>query len=255
MLWTEDYHIHTKRCKHATGEPEAYVEQAIRLGLKEIAFTDHIPLPDGFDRAHRMDLNELDDYVIDVLNLQKKYSEIRIRLGIEADFIDGFESFLQKTLTDYPFEIIILSVHFLAHWPKGQWVFKYDFPDKTINEIYSEYLQAVKRGIETGLFNVVGHLDLIKRPGASLLKHNKAEVRDVLMAAKAKNMAVEINTSGLRKAIGETYPHLSFLPLIAEYELAVTLGSDAHAPQQVGFEFEKVAKEVGKIKGLRRAMF
>ena len=255
MLWTEDYHIHTKRCKHATGEPEAYVEQAIRLGLKEIAFTDHIPLPNGFDRAHRMDLNELDAYVNDVLNLQKRYSEIRIRLGIEADFIDGFESFLQKTLTDYPFEIIILSVHFLAHWPKGQWVFKYDFPDKTIKEIYSEYLQAVKRGIETGLFNVVGHLDLIKRPGASLLKHNEAEVREVLMAAKAKNMAVEINTSGLRKAIGETYPHLSFLPLIAEYGLAVTLGSDAHAPHQVGFEFEKVAKEIGKVKGLRRAMF
>ena len=253
MLWTEDYHIHTKRCKHATGEPEEFVEQAIRLGLKAIAFTDHIPLPNGFDSAHRMDLNEIDDYVNDVLNLQKRYSEITIRLGIEADFIDGFESFLQKTLHAYPFEIVILSVHFLAHWPKGNWVFNYNFPGKPIKEIYSEYLQAVKRGIETGLFNVVGHLDLIKRPGTSLLTHNEKEVREILTLAKEKNMAVEINTSGLRKAIGETYPHLSFLPLIAEYDLPVTLGSDAHAPHQVGFEFEKVAREVGKVKGLRRA--
>ncbi len=246
----KDFHIHTKRCKHASGEPQEYVEQAIRMGLKEIAFTDHIPLPHGFDRAHRMDPDELDDYVNDVLTLQKQYSEIVIHLGIEADFIDGFEPFLKKTLSAYPFEIKILSVHFLAHWPQGNWVFQYNFPGKPIKEIYAEYLQAVKRGIETGLFNVVGHLDLIKRPNMPLLKHNEREVREVLAAARENGMAIEINTSGLRKKIGEPYPDFSFLPLIAEYGLPVTLGSDAHAPQQVGFSFDKV-KKVAKIKELK----
>ncbi|MCD4692171.1 MAG: PHP domain-containing protein, partial [Calditrichales bacterium] len=56
---TADYHIHTKLCKHARGEMEEYVEQALRIGLKEIAFTDHIPLPDNFDIAHRMAYHEL----------------------------------------------------------------------------------------------------------------------------------------------------------------------------------------------------
>ncbi len=255
MLGQEDFHIHTKRCKHAEGTIRKYVEQAIRLGLKEIAFTDHIPLPYGFDNAHRMDEAELEDYVNDVLKMQRLYPEITIRLGIEADFIDGYESYLERTITAYPFEIVILSVHFIAHWPDGNWVFSYDFPNKSLQEIYSEYLQAVKRGIETGLFNVLGHLDLIKRPNAPLLSKNRAEIDALLHAAKEKEMAIEINTSGLRKAIGEPYPDLSFLPLIAQHGLKVTMGSDAHHPQQVGFEFDRVAKEVMKVKGIGEAVF
>ncbi len=255
MLGQEDFHIHTKRCKHAEGTTREYVEQAIRLGLKEIAFTDHIPLPNGFDNAHRMDERELDEYVREIIGLQTLYPEITIRLGIEADFIDGYESYLERTIKAYPFEVVILSVHFIAHWPGGNWVFSYDFPNKSLQEIYSEYLQAVKRGIETGLFNVVGHLDLIKRPNAPLLSKNSAEIDAILRAAKEKEMAIEINTSGFRKAIREPYPDLSFLPIIAQHGLKVTMGSDAHRPQQVGFKFESVAKEVMRVKGIGKAVF
>ncbi len=251
----KDFHIHTALCRHAVGEMHEYVEQAIALGLKGIAFTDHIPLPDGFDRKHRMDESQLENYVKAVQTLQKTYPQIKIRLGIEADFYDGFEGYLERTLRAYPFEIIILSVHFIRDWPEGNWVFHYHFPHKTIEQIYSEYLQALLRGIRTGLFNVVGHLDLIKREGYPLLKHNEAEVRQVLEAAAQAGMAVEINTSGLRKAIGEPYPHASFWPLIAEYDLPVTLGSDAHAPEQVGFAFSRMEEELARIPNLKYARF
>ncbi len=74
-----DYHIHTKLCKHASGEMEEYVESAIQKGLKEIAFTDHIPLPDNFDIAHRMTENELELYLENINKLSDLYPEIEIK--------------------------------------------------------------------------------------------------------------------------------------------------------------------------------
>ncbi|NOX89710.1 MAG: histidinol-phosphatase HisJ [Calditrichaeota bacterium] len=247
-----DYHIHTKLCKHASGEMEDYVERAIELKFDEIAFTDHIPLPDGFDITHRMSLEQLDGYAEAIFKLQNRYPEITILPGIEADFYEGFEDFLCDTFRRFPFEIIILSVHFLKHWTDKNWVFSYCFPDKSLSEIYSEYLSAVEKGIRTGLFNVVGHLDLIKQPDEPLLKHNERELRGILSLVKKQNMALEINTSGLRKQIGETYPHSSIFPLLAEYQIPVTLGSDAHAPHQVGYAFDRVENELANTEGLSK---
>ena len=138
-----DYHIHTKRCKHAEGEMQDYVEKAIQMQIPEIAFTDHIPLPDKFDLAHRMAYHELDDYLNDIEMLRLRYPEIVIHSGIEADFYDGYEDFLYQTFQRFNFDIIIMSVHFIKGWPKNNWVFSYYFPDRPINEIYSDYLQAI----------------------------------------------------------------------------------------------------------------
>ncbi len=233
-----DYHLHTKRCKHAEGEMYEYVEAALAKGLHKIAFTDHIPLPDEFDIAHRMAERELDDYVREIENLRDTYPGIKILCGIEADFYDGFEEYLQKIFSLYSFDLILMSVHFIKGWPKNNWAFSFHFPDRSLKEVYSDYLGALKRGIKTGLFDVVSHLDLIKVPGQSLLAHNREEVKAILSLCKQYNMTVELNTSGLRKEIGQVFPDVSFLPLIENAGVPVCLGSDAHAPHQVGFCFE-----------------
>ncbi|MEI8259822.1 MAG: PHP domain-containing protein, partial [Deltaproteobacteria bacterium] len=50
MSLPADYHTHTPLCRHATGEPTELAAQAVRLGLKEIGFSDHAPMPrDDFD--------------------------------------------------------------------------------------------------------------------------------------------------------------------------------------------------------------
>lgn len=245
-----DYHIHTKRCKHAEGEMYEYVEKAIELQIPEIAFTDHIPLPDNFDSAHRMALNELDGYFTEINRLQSLYPEIKIYSGIEADYYEGFEEYLFKTFQRFSFDLIIMSVHFIKNWPKNNWVFSYYFPDRSIREIYSDYLDALYKGIDTGLFNIVGHMDLIKDENVPLLKTNKTETLQVLKNIKKKSMAVEINTSGLRKEISQTFPDLNFLPYLEEYKIPVLFGSDAHKPEQVGFEFESVDRQVSMYPGL-----
>lgn len=250
-----DYHIHTKLCKHARGEMEEYVEQALHIGLKEIAFTDHIPLPDNFDIAHRMAYHELEGYANKIQQLQKSYPDIIIKTGIEADFYDGFEDYLYQTLNRFQFDLVIMAVHFVKGWGKSNWAFSYYFPDKSLKQIYSEYLQAVKRGINTGLFNIVGHLDLIKSEDHSVLELNEDEVKDILQAAKEQNMAVELNTSGLCKSINETYPNLNILPMIAEKDLPITFGSDAHQPDRVGFYFNELREDIAVYPSLKYARF
>ncbi len=249
-----DYHIHTNRCKHATGQMQEYVEKAIQLQIPEIAFTDHIPLPDGFDRSHRMSYNELEDYLNDIEILRYKYhSDIQIYAGIEADFYDGFEEYLYQIFQQFNFDIIILAVHFIKGWPKNNWVFSYYFPNRSIHEIYSDYLQAIKRGISTGLFDIIGHLDVIKDADFPLLNLNKPELLDILECVKKQSMAVEINTSGLRREIKEIYPNLNILPLLEEFNIPITFGSDAHEPKHVGYQFDTVEKMLLNYPNIRLA--
>ncbi len=235
-----DYHNHTKLCKPAEGEVYQYIEKAIELGISEIAFTDHIPLPNSFDIAHRMHQNEMNVYLELINKARQTYSEIKILFGIEVDYYEGFENYIDKFLMGYDFDMAIMSVHFVKGWPAGNWVFNYDFPDKSLAEIYKEYLYAVIKGIETGLFDVVGHIDLVKKPGLSLIDLAPDIVQDVLVKIKKAKMVLEINTSGYRRKVAEPYPGLDWIDSISKMKIPICTGSDSHSPSQVGLGFDEI---------------
>ncbi|MBA3029836.1 MAG: histidinol-phosphatase, partial [Desulfobacteraceae bacterium] len=223
------------------------------LGLPEISFTDHLPLPNDFDAVHRMAFHELDDYMKDIERLRKEYPEISIRTGIEADYYEGFEEYLYRTLHEFRFDITILSVHFIKGWPGDNMVFRYSFPGKPIRDVYSDYLSALKKGVETGMFHLVGHLDVIKTEGFPLLETNPEEMEGLLGAIHEKAMAVEINTSGMRKPISHPYPSLDILPHLIRHGIPITTGSDAHEPEQVGFYFPELENHLKQYDGLQFA--
>jgi histidinol-phosphatase (PHP family) len=227
-------------CKHASGEIREYVESAIASGLKEIAFTDHIPLPGNFDSEHRMHENEIDIYERWVYEMRRAYPEISIRFGIEADYIEGFEEYLDRFLTRHNFDIVIMSIHFIRKWPPGNWVFNYSFPDKPVNEVFDEYITEMIKGIRTGLFNVIGHADLIKRPGQSLVRAVPHLITEMLEEIRSAGMAIELNSSGYRREISECYPGFDWLDMIKKHQIPVTTGSDAHQPSQIALNFDTV---------------
>ncbi len=241
-----DYHIHTSLCNHASGSMEEYVQEAINTELSEIAFCDHIPLPDGFDTEHRMKLSELDFYLNEIERLRNVYPEISILCGIEADYIAGYESFLEGFLNQYNFDIILMSVHFVEGWSGGNWVFDYNFPAKTVREIYCEYLRSVSKGIQTGLFDIVAHLDIVKRDGFPLMELCPEEVEATLDLIKSEGMALEVNTSGLRKGIKEIFPSHDIVKMGIDKEIPLSLASDAHKPEQVGYHFREILTELEK---------
>ena len=233
-----DYHMHSHFCRHATGSLEEYARAAVARGMDEICFTPHIPLPGfrpGFlgDRL-RMAREDFPRYLEELERTRARVPELTILSGIEADFIEGREEYVERFLASYPFDFVLMSIHFIRDWPEDQYVFGYDGDPRPLERVYDDYLEAIRKGIRTGLYDCVAHFDVIKKPGRPLLATHAAEVKELIASCVARGMSAEINTSGTRKEIGETYPSADIVALMVERGLALTPGSDAHAPSQVG---------------------
>jgi histidinol-phosphatase (PHP family) len=233
-----DYHVHTARCGHATGAMEQYVEHAIAAGLTELGFSDHLFMywlpPDRRDPELGMAEWEHDFYIEDVERCRQRYaSDIVIRLATEADFIPGHEAKLESILRRYDWDYVIGSVHFVDDWGLDDSRYLSGFDAWDIDALYAHYFNLVGASAETGLFDTIGHADLVKKFGHRPTQ-DQSENYSGLAARMAKaGVCVEVNTAGLRQPVGEIYPHPDLLRACREAGVPTTLGSDAHAPNEV----------------------
>ncbi len=244
-----DYHMHTPLCGHATGEPKQYAEHAIQIGLEEIGFSDHAPLVSHEDPRITMNLKQLPQYHTMIEDVQLKFKgKLRIKMAIEADFIPGFEKETEKILADYPYDYVIGSVHFIKNWG-------FDDPDQRdtwdqidVNRVYHDYYDLLRQSAKSGLFDIMGHVDLVKKFGHRASEDMTDEASQTARVFKECGVAVEINTAGLRKPCKEMYPALNYLKIYRKAGVPLTFGSDAHDPKHVGADFDKafnLAKEAG----------
>ena len=243
-----DLHNHTPRCNHAVGTMNEYIEQAIQKGIDIFGFSDHAPM--SFDPKYRMSLNEADEYEKEVKELADKYKDqINILLGYEVDFLPNY---LEERILQAPVDYLIGSVHFI---PKDSNLWGFDNPEfigeyknADIDKIWQDYFDAIEAMAKSGLFQIVGHLDLIKVFNFKPKKDVRLIAQKALEAIKKSSMAIEISSAGLRKPVGEPYPSKELLEVAYELDIPITLASDAHAPQQVGqnmSSIETLAKEIG----------
>jgi histidinol-phosphatase (PHP family) len=252
-----DYHNHTARCGHAEGSMEEYVERAIALGLREIGFADHLYLyflPEGQrDPSLAMAEEQLPGYVDSVLRLRQQYPEIAVRLGIEADYIPGQEELLQWALAPYPWDYVYGSIHFIDDWgfDDSRYIHRYD--DWDLDGLYSRYFDLVKGAAASGLFDVMGHLDVIKKFGHRPKGDAAGLYASVAAALKDAGVAIEVSTAGLRKPVGEIYPGPDLLLGCARQGVPISLGSDSHKPEEVGFQLDW-AVETAKAAGYGEIM-
>ncbi len=244
-----DYHMHSHFCRHAVGGLAEYARAASAKGIREICFTPHIPLPGfrpGFssDRL-RMDEREFDAYLEELEKTRAAFPDLTILSGVEADYIPSMGGFLERFLSAHAFDFILMSIHYVSWWDEDEWVFGFA-NHRALPSVYRDYFKEMADGIETGLFDCVAHLDLIKQPGKPVLATNRDDVEDVLDRCRARGMSVEINTSGARKGIAETYPCDDIIRLMIDKEVAIVTGSDAHSPAQVGMLFDRLALAHGE---------
>jgi histidinol-phosphatase (PHP family) len=243
----QDYHIHTKLCGHATGEMHEYVEAAIARGLDEMGFADHLPFIPRRVPGLTMHPNQLPGYVKEVQNLQDKYPEIRIKLGIEADFLPGYEEQTAEMLEPYPFDYIIGSIHFIGSWG-------FDDPRQTdewkrrhIDEVYHEYYKLLRQSARTGLFDIIGHCDLVKKWGHRPAVDLSDEIERTADVFAETGVAIELNTSGLRKPVEEMYPAFDILSIYSKYNIPLMINSDAHDPSEVAADFDLALDWAGEL--------
>ena len=246
-----DYHIHTRMCRHAEGEPREYVERAVALGMDEMGFADHLPFLGGWEPLYEltddwaMGVDELDEYCSVVQDLRRDYAaDVRVVLGIEADFIPETVEQTAAVLEQYPFDYVIGSVHIVGDR------FGFDHPDMAgrlagygLERIHIESLDLMRQAAETGLFDVAGHVDHAKKFGAPADPAKvSAAASAALRAMAAAGMRIEVNTGGLRKPIAETFPGPALLAEARSLDIPLVFGSDAHTPADVGHAFDRAAE-------------
>ena len=239
-----DLHNHTPLCNHAQGEVSKYIKQAISKGTKYFGISDHAPM--DFDKKYRMSFEQMKDYEATVLKNKEIYKDkIEILLGYEVDYLKGY---IDKRVVDAKVDYLIGSVHFIDGWGFDNPEFIGRYKNQDIDEIWHKYFDTIKEMADSKLFDIVGHLDLIKvfkfMPNKKILEIAK----DALEAIKKADMTIEINMAGYRKPIAEAYPSYELLKEAFRLNIPITFGSDAHEPEQVGLYSDKViqlAKSIG----------
>lgn len=248
-----DYHTHHVRCGHAVGELEEYVQQGIKLGLQQIGLSDHMPLihvdPATYFSGMAMPMDELPRYVEECINLKEKYrNQIDIRIGLEGDYIEGYESEIKQIIDAYPWDYVIGSVHFLGEWDISDYRQLDGWNGKRIDDVYEQYYDAVCKAASTGFYDFIGHLDVIKRFGHRTEQDTFHLEKTVLDMIKSQDMAIELNSSGLSKPVKEMFPSRRILEYCFNQGIPLTLGSDAHKPEGLAEHLDQaraLLKEIG----------
>ena len=253
-MLTMDLHTHTKY-SHGADTPRAMYAAACQKGLTLLGFSEHSPRPGGFDYTHeyREQLTRhLPDYVAEVQACKANPQSgangpCRVLFGMEMDWLAGELDYTTRACKAFDFDYLIGSVHFLDRWGyddgTGPWE---DAPQDVCEQRYVAYFNAWKDMLQSGLFNIAAHPDLIKifsveqfhiwlqKPDA------QAQIRACLTALRDGGMAMEISSAGLRKPCHEIYPAPLIMQWAREISVPVTFASDAHSVKDVARAFPQL---------------
>lgn len=223
-------HSHTPLCNHADGEPTQYAAVACERNLRGLIVTCHNPMPSGFSSGVRMREDELPTYIELVEKTREEWAgRVEVCLGLEADYFEGYEPYLEKQLASADFHFVLGSVHpQIGEFRKNYW------SDDDV-EVQRTYFRLLAKAAKTGLFDSLAHPDLIKNLFAETWDASLVidDIRRALDAIAATGVAMELNTSGMLKRIPEMNPFPDMLREMAMRQIPVTLGADAHTPTRV----------------------
>jgi histidinol-phosphatase (PHP family) len=160
--------------------------------------------------------------------------KVDVRLGLEADYMPGLESFLEKQLSSQPFNHVLGSVHPHIKDYKEKY---FSGDAAAYHELYFEHLSMAA---ETGLFDTLAHPDLVKNVFSEEwnLQRTLPAILRALDRIAATDVAMEINTSGVNKVIPEMNPNPTMLREMYQRGIPVVIGADAHVPERVAADYE-----------------
>lgn len=245
-----DYHMHLRNEReeiaHDAASVEPFVDAAARAGVDEIGFTEHAyyftqlrtlwTVPYQTERC----VYDLDAYVDAVV--QAREGGLPVKLGLEVDYVPGREDETRALLAPYPWDYLLGSVHFVDGLGIDGAPRLAD--EVGVEEMWRRYFEVLARAARSRLFDSLSHPDLAKVFG-DRIAFDYTAISDAIAEA---GVAVEVSTAGLRKPVGELYPHPDFLVACRERGVPATTGSDAHVPGLVGRDFD-LARELLRSAG------
>lgn len=248
-----DYHVHTNLCGHASGTMEQYVEAALQCGLDELAFSGHYPYPDEFHDAPEncvIPAGRFGEYLDEARRLRDEYAgRLSIRIGAEFDYLGGYLGFHpMEEARRLELDFCLCSVHIvdgvIIDYTPEELRRRLGRFEGGIERLYSRYWETVLEMCRPGWCTTLGHLDLVKKfsnePDLRPSRQPDLLIGQVLDAIAKANLVMEINTAGWDKPCAEQYPALSILREAVRRGIALTIGSDAHSPGEVGRKFDRL---------------
>jgi histidinol-phosphatase (PHP family) len=244
-------HTHTLFCD-GKDDVETMCRAAHAKGLAAIGFSAHAPVDKaGLVSDWNMKSERMGEYV-DAVNAARRRWEgkIAVYLGLEVDYIKGLRSALDKDIQDLNLDYIIGSVHYLLP-PRGT-PFTVDGPvaevEKGIAEgfdgdaeaMVNAYWDAVTEMATLGGFDIVGHLDLLKKSNTSdrwfstKSENYMCRVEEAARVISATGLIAEVNTGGINRGyISETYPSPEIICILRQHRVPVIITADAHRAEDI----------------------
>jgi histidinol-phosphatase (PHP family) len=234
-----DYHHHSERSVDSTIPMSDVCQTAIERGVTEVAFTEHM---DFIPEERNTGYFDYEKYAVDVARVQDEFrGQVTVLSAIEVDYCPDFESAAARWLEDNAFDFVVGSVHYIRGDGNISEPRAADFfSGKSVEAAYGIYFDLVLQSARSGLWDSLGHLDLIKRFGVKAygtldVTLFRAKIEEILTAVIDSGMALEVNTSGLRQYPEDFYPNVDTLRLYHELGgRRLTVGSDSHNDRQTG---------------------
>lgn len=264
-LW--DYHTHNSRCNHAQGSIIDYVKSAINKNFIELGASDHapgdiLPILPQYEKykKYTISMKDLPEYFKEVEILKEKFkNQINIRFSTEINFnsLNALKT-QKKALEPYldKFDYIIGAVHNIYWEGVDSWSINIPYQSTPIlekygaNKINLQYYKMLKQMVKSDFIDIVAHFDNIKylyRPNEPNYTDEVWQIiYDVMDLIEKNGKVVEINTSGILKGLSNPFPGDDIVKELIQRKIPLTLGSDAHKPEHVGFMFEDFIKKAKK---------
>ncbi len=261
-----DYHVHLRPddadatpARHFTADnAERYRETAAERGIEELGSAEHV-----YRFTAALDVWEHPfwrEYARDDLDAYCGFvrEETDLRLGIEADFVPGREDRMASLLDGRDWDYVVGSVHFLRDRSLDTEEYSVWRAGESPERVWRRYFETVAESARSGLYDIVAHPDLVKvwgtsapRPEGDLRRYYEPAVE----AFAESGVAVELSTAGWRKPAAEQYPSRPFLEMLVDAGCPLALSSDAHVPDQLGFQYERAVDLLGELGVTEIAVF
>lgn len=244
-----DRHVHTGFSEDSSEDPKKSIEKAISLGMRDLYITDHYDMdfPDG------LFMFDPDEYFRVMNGLKEAYKDqIQLHIGVELGLKTGIASKLKEFIDKWPFEFVIGSIHLIDDMdPYERELFDMD-DAKFYKRYFDTALEALRECRDVPI-DTFGHLDYVVRYGYERDKVYSYEkysdvIDEILKEIISRNIALEVNTAGIRKGLKFAHPYPDVLKRYRQLGgKKLTIGSDAHIAEDIGSDFDVICSCLKKL--------
>jgi histidinol-phosphatase (PHP family) len=235
-----DAHMHTDLSPDSNVPIDTYAATALEHGIAEIAVTDHVDFEPGAPAFAYSTFADRERVVRDAAERWAPQG-VAIRFGVELTYDRSWEADIRAHLARHAYDFTIGSIHDRVESPYSPRRVAAWIEGRSLADIVAPSFDEVTAAARSGLFDAIGHIDGVKRYLHPHIKPAAFEAapelyEPILHALVDSGTALEVNTSGLRYAIGVTFPHAAIVARFRELGgRALTIGSDAHRAEHANW--------------------